>query len=266
MAHKKRVLLPRPLPLLLSLVFWIGLWWVLAAIFAKPLLLPTPPAVLKALVCLSATGEFWRTVATSLARILAGILAALLGGSLLAVLTAKSHICRALFSPLLTLFKATPVASVIFLVLLWVGRARVPLLIAFVMALPIVWSNVQEGILQTDRQLLEMATVFHLPRRKKLRYVHFPSVFPFFLAACRSALSLAWKAGIAAEVLCVPEHSIGRAIYEGKQYLLTDELFAWTLVVILISAAIEAGAMALLRMAGKQCERRERHADAEPSL
>lgn len=266
MVHKKRARFLRPLLVLLSLAFWVGLWWALAAVFAKPLLLPTPQAVVKTLFRLAGTGVFWRTIFTSLARILAGILAALLCGTLLAGLTAKSRVCHTLFAPLLTLFKATPVASVIFLVLLWVGRGRVPLLIAFIMALPIVWSNVQEGILQTDRQLLEMAKVFHLGFPQKLRYIHIPSVFPFFLAACRSALSLAWKAGVAAEVLCVPEHSIGRAIYEGKQYLLTDELFAWTLVVILISVAIESGAMALLRLAGKQRERRERNADAEPSL
>lgn len=266
MAHEQRARIPRPLLTLFSLAFWVGLWWVLAATFAKPLILPTPPAVLSALFRLAGTGEFWRTVFTSLARILAGILAALLCGALLAVLTVKSRVCHTLFAPLLTLFKATPVASVIFLVLLWVGRTRVPLLIAFIMALPIVWSNVQEGILQTDRQLVEMAKVFRLSFTKKLRYVQIPSVFPYFLAACRSALSLAWKAGVAAEVLCVPEHSIGRAIYEGKQYLLTDELFAWTLVVIFISVAIESGAMALLRLAGKQRERRGRDADAEPSL
>jgi NitT/TauT family transport system permease protein len=76
--------------------------------------------------------------------------------------------------------------------------------------------------------------------------VHIPSLFPYFLAACRSAIALAWKAGIAAEVLCSPVNSIGRYIYEGKQYLLTDELFAWTLVVILISALVEWCALRLL--------------------
>lgn len=254
MEHKLGTSLPRPLLVLISLIFWIGLWWLLAAMLAKPLLLPTPMAVLKALLHLAGGGEFWYTVFLSLGRILAGILAALFAGALLAVLTVKSALLHTLLSPLFSICKATPVASVIFLMLLFVGRERVPMLIAFIMALPIVWSNVQEGIRQTDSQLLEMAQVFQLGFFKKMWQIQLPSVFPYFLAACRSALSLAWKAGVAAEVLCVPEHSIGRAIYEGKQYLYTDELFAWTLVVILISMAVEAAAMWILRIAGKQAK------------
>ncbi len=252
---KKKLLLPRWSYLPLALFFWVGLWWLLAAIFDTPLLLPTPPAVIKTLWRLVRTALFWKTVLVSLARILLGIVLALIGGTLLAFLTFKSPFCHHLFSPLLTLFKATPVASVIFLVLLWIGRDTVPLFIAFVMALPIVWSNVQEGLLQTDRKLLEMAALFRVPQKEQILHIRIPSLFPYFLAACRSAIALAWKAGIAAEVLCSPVNSIGRYIYEGKQYLLTDELFAWTLVVILISAFVEWGALKLLKKAENPTKR-----------
>lgn len=244
---KKAFELPRWSYLPLSLLFWIGLWWLLALALNKPLLLPTPWAVLRTLASFIGAWSFWKTVLLSLARILLGIVSAMLIGTLLALLTVKSALAHHLFSPLLTLFKATPVASVIFLVLLWIGRNYVPLFIAFIMALPIVWSNVREGLLQTDKKLLEMAKAFKLSRREQLKSIRIPSLFPYFLAACRSAIALAWKAGIAAEVLCTPDPSIGRAIYEGKQYLLTNELFAWTLVVVLISALIEWGALTLLQ-------------------
>lgn len=244
--------LSTPLYTALSLLFWLGLWWVAAAAFNKPLLLPTPAIVLKRLGELAATALFWRTVATSLLRILLGIVAALICGALLAVLTVWSRFFHHLFSPLLNLFKATPVASVIFLMLLFIGRTRVPLVIAFMMALPIVWSNVREGLLATDRSLLEMATVFHLSPCKKLTRIRLPALLPYFLAAARTAIGLSWKAGVAAEVLCVPENSIGRAIFEGKQYLMTEDLFAWTLTVILISVAVEALALFLLRLGDKE--------------
>ncbi|MBR6726630.1 MAG: ABC transporter permease subunit, partial [Clostridia bacterium] len=253
----KKFRLPRSCYLPLSILFWVGVWWLLAAVFDKPLLLPTPWAVLCTLGELIQTGDFWATVALSLARILCGILLALLAGSLLALLTVKSPFCHHLFSPVLTLCKATPVASVIFLVLLWVGRDQVPLLIALVMALPIVWSNVREGLLQTDRKLLEMAQVFGLSKKDRLLAIRIPSLYPYFLAACRSAIALAWKAGIAAEVLCLPKSSIGLGIYEGKMYLETDRLFAWTLVVVVISALIEWGALALLKKAQKHTYKEE---------
>ena len=244
--------LSTPLYTALSLLFWLAVWLLAAIAFNKPLLLPTPATVLKRLGELAATALFWRTVATSLLRILLGIVAALVFGTLLAILTVWSRFFHHLFSPLLNLFKATPVASVIFLMLLFIGRTRVPLVIAFMMALPIVWSNVREGLVATDRQLLEMATVFRLSPWKKLTRIRLPALLPYFLAAARSAVSLSWKAGVAAEVLCVPENSIGRAIFEGKQYLMTEDLFAWTLTVILISVAVEALALTLLRLGDRE--------------
>ncbi len=240
---------------LFSILFWVGIWWLIAALFKKPLLLPTPAATLAALWELCGTLAFWQAVGTSLLRITLGILLALAGGSLLALLTVRVPFFHHLFSPILALFKATPVASVIFLILLWVGREQVPLLIAFMMALPIVWGNVREGLLQIDPQLLEMARVFEFSTPKRLTLIHLPSLLPYFLSASRSAISLAWKAGIAAEVLCVPENSIGRAIYEGNLYLLTADMFAYTLTVILISVAIEQGALALLRLSNKKAKR-----------
>ena len=241
----------------LCVAFWIALWWIVAAIFNKPLLLPTPLQTLKALGALAATGEFYLTVLLSLTRILLGILLAMIGGTLLALLTVRSALCHHLFSPLLALFKATPVASVIFLILLWVGRDNVPLWIAFMMAFPIVWSNVREGLLQTDRQLLEMAKLFDVPKGRVLVKLRLPALAPYFLSASRSAIALAWKAGIAAEVLCVPARSIGRAIYEGKTYMMTEELFAWTFLVVVISVLIEQGALALLRRAQRALAARE---------
>ena len=249
--------IPRRLYLPLSILFWTGVWWLIATILNKPLLLPTPIAVIKTIGILALTGDFWLAILISLIRILLGIALALLFGVLLAMLTVKSPFCHHLFAPLLTLCKATPVASVIFLVLLWVGRDRVPLFIAFIMALPIVWSNVREGLLQTDKKLLEMAKIFKLSGRQQLISIRSPSLFPYFLAACRSAIALAWKAGIAAEVLCLPKRSIGLGIYDGKMYLETDALFAWTLVVILISALVEWGALALLKKAQKHTYREE---------
>ncbi len=243
---KKALKIPPRLYPWLAIAFWVGLWWLIAAIYKKPVVLPTPLDTLKALLVLCKTTEFYLSVALSLLRILLGILAALLAGVLLALFTAKSAFARHLFSPVLTLFKATPVASFIFLLLLWVARSYIPFLIAFMMALPIVWANVHEGLLQTDRRLLEMARVFQVPKKRVLMQIRLPSLRSYFLAAARSAISLAWKAGIAAEVLCTPDHSIGRAIFEGKLYLMTEEMFAWTAVVILISILIERGVLALL--------------------
>ena len=233
-----KTLLKRAVPLL-SLLFWILVWLLLALLLNKPLLLPTPMAVAKKLFVLAGEGDFWLTVVFSLLRIAAGIISALILGTLLALLTVRFSLFHHLFAPPLEILKTTPVAAVIFLLLLFMGRDTVPLFIAFAMALPIVWSNVREGLLSLDPALFEMAAVFRVPTKRRFSAIVLPSVLPYLLAACRAAFGLAFKAGVAAEVLAVPERSLGRAIYESKLYLQTEELFAYTLTVVLLSVVIE---------------------------
>ena len=231
---------------ILGIGFWVLLWQLVATLLAKPLLLPTPLATLTRLFCLAGTPSFWQTVGGSLLRVLCGVLLALLLGTLLAWMTLHIKPLYHLISPLLSLFKSVPVVSVIFLLLLFVGRNFLPLFIAFMMTLPIVFANAREGLLQQDKDLLSMAETFRVPRTRMLKKLHLPMLSPYLLAAARSAISLGWKAGIAAEVLALTKNSIGLAIYEGRYYLETENLFAYTLAVLLISVAIERVALLLL--------------------
>jgi NitT/TauT family transport system permease protein len=228
----------------IALVFWLGLWAILARLVAKPLLLPGPWMVAKRLFQLVQTISFWRITALTLVRILLGALAAVAAGTVLAGLTERFSLLRTLFAPLLTMVKATPVASFILLFLIWIGRDILPSVIVFLMVLPVVWSNLSAGIAATDRRLLELAQVYGFSPWRTLRRVYVPSVLPYFLSACKTGFGLAWKAGVAAEVLVVPKMAIGRELYEAKLYLETVDLFAWTVVVILCSLLLEKALVA----------------------
>ena len=219
--------------------FWVGLWWLLAALVQQEILIPTPLVVLKTTLKLLPEALFWRSVAFSLLRICVGFLTAMAVGTVLAVLTYRFSLVRALFSPLLHIIRAAPVASFIILALVWIDYDIIPAFIAFLMVLPIVWINMEEGIRQTDRHLLEMAALYRVPKRRVLSRLYLPAVKPFFLTACLNGLSFAWKSGVAAEVICRPEFAIGNRLQAAKLLLETPEVFAWTAVVILLSLLLE---------------------------
>ena len=232
---------------LLATLFWVAAWHMLSLWVDNPLLLPGPVRVLGRFFALMGEASFWEITAASLGRILLGALGGMLLGTGLAVLTVASPLADALVAPMMTAIQAAPVASFAILVLIWLDRDYVPVLICGMMVLPVVWSNVCTGIRQTDPQLLELAKVYRLPRRKVLQRIYVPSVLPYFRAACGSALGLGWKAGIAAEVLTVPKISIGKMISESKLYLMTEDLFAWTLAVVLLSLVLQRLLLRLLR-------------------
>ena len=230
-----------------ALVFWLAVWYLAALWVNNPLLLPTPVDVLRRLGQLALTAPFWQITFPSIGRILLGVVSGVALGVGLAVLTSISRIAEMLVAPAMTSMQATPVASFAILVLIWVDRDFVPVLICAMMVLPVIHGSVSTGIRMTDSKLLEMAKVSRLPKLRILRRIYVPSVMPFFRTSSVSALSLGWKAGIAAEVLTVPKASIGRMLSEGKLYVMTEDMFAWTVTIVVLSLLLQRLMLRLMK-------------------
>jgi NitT/TauT family transport system permease protein len=232
--------------------FWLAVWQMGSMALGQPLLLPSPVSALACLARLAVTAAFWRAVGWSAARILGGFLIACFAGVLLAVPAGRWRWVRELLAPLMAAVKAVPVVSFIILALVWLNSRQLPLFIAGLMVLPQVYFNVLTGIDQTDRQLLEMARVFRVPVRRQLWGIWLPQVLPYFRTAASLGLGLCWKAGVAAEVIGLPSGSLGERLYTAKVYFQTPELFAWTAVIVAVSAAFEKLFLVLVdALAGK---------------
>ena len=232
--------------LLLPPVFWLGVWQLCALLVDRSmggrgneLLLPYPATVLAALTHLAGTGEFWESVLLSLLRVLAGLVVGAGLGGLAAALTCAGAWADRLLSPAIRVVRAAPVASFILLVLLWTGRDRVPVVIVALMVLPVVWDSLSQGIRATDAQWLELARAYRFSRWKTVRLIYLPGLRPHLSAALTTATGLAWKSGVAAEVLCLPSTALGTEIYQTKYYLEIPELFAWTGVAVALSLLLE---------------------------
>jgi NitT/TauT family transport system permease protein len=226
---------------------WIAIWQAVYLGVGQDVLFASPGQVVARLTQLVLLRDFWMTVGASLGRILAGLSLGIAAGVALAILTSSSSLISDFFKPLIGMIQSTPVTSFIVLAMLWISRGRVPVFISFLSVLPVIWANVSEGIRRRDRRLLEMASVFRMKRITRLRLVDTPQVLPYFMAAFNSALGLAWKAGITAEVIGNPRFSIGGQIYSAKIYLETVDLFVWTAVLIMISALLEKAFRRLVR-------------------
>ena len=222
-------------------IFWIGAWEILCLAVASELLLPSPLRVVTVWFDLVKTSTFWVATGYSLRRISVGFLLAVLCGCLLAAFTARVKLAKALITPILKVIRAAPVASFIILALVWIKTDSLPLWISFLMVLPIVWSNVEEGIIQVDPKLLELATVYHLPKKTIWKDIRLPSLLPYLMSAMKTGMGFAWKSGIAAEIICRPDYSVGTFLQQAKMNLETPDVFAWTATVILLSVLLAKG-------------------------
>lgn len=231
---------------LAAVVFWLAVWQCAAMAVGQEVFLVSPVQVMQTLVRLLPQAAFWQRVGFSSGRILLGFALGAMCGVLLAVCAEASPLADILLAPVMQLVKATPVASFIILALVWVRGASLSVLISFLMVLPVLYGAVRTGIRGADPHLLEMARVFRLPLGRRIRAVWLPAVLPAFRQGCSVALGICWKSGIAAEVIGLPNGSIGDALYRAKITLSTGELFAWTFVIILLSAGFEKLFLALV--------------------
>ena len=219
--------------------FWLAVWQCAAMAVGQEVFLVSPVQAVRTLLQLLPQAEFWQRVGFSSGRILLGFELGVAVSIVLAVAAQAWHTADVLLAPVLQLVKATPVASFIILALVWVRGSALSVLISFLMVLPVLYGAVRTGIQSADPQLLEMTKVFHLPLGRRLRAVWLPAVLPAFRQGCSVALGICWKSGVAAEVIGLPNGSIGDALYRAKITLSTGELLAWTFVIILLSAGFE---------------------------
>ena len=155
-------------------LIWLCLWQVAAMIVSSPLLLPTPIAVAARILELCATSALYITLLSSFARIILGLIIGVALGVVGGTVTARHRLAKEFFAPVLAVIKSTPIASFIILILLWLDRDSVPVVISLLVVLPVVWSNVEAGILNTDKALLEMARAYKMRRGAMIKHIYLP--------------------------------------------------------------------------------------------
>lgn len=229
-------------PLLVRLgavVIALLVWWAAALMLHQSLLLPSPWEVLLRFGSIWREKGFFARILFSLLRIVGGFLLAFVLGTLLAALAGRFRLAEVLLRPFMVTVKTVPVASFIILALIWLSSKQLSTFISFLMVLPVIYTNLLGGIHGSDPKLKEMADLYGLHGLKRLNGLWLPQLKESLKSALKLSLGLAWKAGIAAEVIGLPQGSIGDALYQAKAYLTTVDLMVWTVIIVIISVGFE---------------------------
>lgn len=231
-----------------SVLLALAVWQGISMAVDMEIFLTSPLKVIARLGTIWREPGFFSTVLFSVRRIFGGFLLAFLAGLLLGGLAGRFRAVETLLWPWVLAAKTVPIASFIILSLLWLNYSQLTVFIAFLIGFPVIYSNVLQGVKSMDRSLPEMAQVFQVRGLRKLRFIVIPAVFPYLVSASGTAVGMAWKAGVAAEVIGVISGSIGLKLYDAKIYFKNADLLCWTIIIILLSVAGEKLFTGLLRL------------------
>ena len=239
MQDKKQITLNNKIEKVMAVAAAVLLWQLAAVLIGEEILLVSPLKVVSRLSELVFEAEFWGAVLFSFKRITLGFILAVASGILLAVMAYHFHIVEIFLWPYMAVIKAIPVASFIILCLIWLTSSSLPVFISFLIVLPVIYTNMLQGFKSTDNKMLEMAKTFRLSFGKKLHYIYMPKLKPYIVSALSVSLGLAWKSGVAAEIIAISDGSMGEMLYNAKLYLATADLFSWTVTIVIVSIIFE---------------------------
>lgn len=201
--------------------------------------LPSPWAVVTGFVEIVRTGEIWRHTAASLLRIVVGFGAAVGISLLMGLAGFVSPVARGVVQDFLAVLNATSVFVWIVISIIWFGLSNwAPIFTTFMITLPVVASNIVEGVASVDRRLLEMGDVYRLDGRQKFRAIVIPSTLPYLVAGMKIGFGLALKVSVVAEIFGVTT-GIGYVMNYSREILATQMVFVWAGVMILVMMATD---------------------------
>jgi len=229
-----RLHLPTLAVAIVILAAWSALSWRYGAF-----VLPSPPSVFYGLGDILRSGEIWRHTGASLARIAVGFGGAVVAAVLLGLLAFVSRLARGVVADGLAVLNSTSVFVWIVISIIWFGLSNwAPIFTTFMITLPVVASNIVEGVASVDHRLLEMGDVYRLSGGRKFRAIVVPSTLPYLVAGMKVGFGLALKVSVVAEIFGVTS-GIGYIMNYSREILATQMVFVWALVMIMVMTATD---------------------------
>lgn len=230
----------------LAVLFWLAAWQAAAWIVNRPLLLAGPLETLAALGQLVVTPGYWASVGLSALHIALGFFVGLLLGLGLAVPAARHPVLGSFLEPPLLALKAVPVACLVVILLLWVGSAGVGVACTFIVVLPAYYFSALGALQSRNKTLEDALSVQGLRGSRKALALLWPQMIGYLSATSKVCVGMAWKAGVAAELIALSGITLGAQVYQAKLLLETSQLMAWTVTIVACAYLSERLFLALL--------------------
>lgn len=239
----KNKYLPTVLAVSLILIGWqlLALWFGYSEIF------PTVDKLFVSTLKLLGKESFYTALLFTVLRGGVGFVIAASVAFFCGSLAAFSSFWNRFFTPFVVIIRSVPVISIVLVALLWFSPGNLPVFIAFLTMFPVIYQSVVSSLLSVDRRLVEMAESFGYTRWQKTLAIYLPQVKMIILGGFSTATGFGWRAVIIGEALSQPLYGIGSGMKMAQVYVNVSELFAWTLMAVLVSYLFEI----LIRRMGK---------------
>lgn len=235
-------------------IITIFLIWLFASlIINNEIALPSIGKVFIALKNLSLTGNTYIILLYTLLRIIISLILGILFGIVLGVLSAFYDWFYYFISPFIKIMRALPIASIILIILILFGYRGFgdltfsPIIVTLLLVIPLVFEAVYRGIKNIDVDLINVGRLYTKNKFDMAKRVYIPLIRNELSIAIVQSVGLSFKAMVMAEYVSQTQTSIGYSLLNAKANLDYNYVFAWTIILIIISILIEVLSKQLIK-------------------
>lgn len=228
-----------------SIFIWILIWSILSTIIDNDIYLPKINDVFESLYNIIRDENFIKNVLRTTVSAIFSFTVAIIISVMIGVCASANKYVYNFVYPLVSLLKSIPTIIFILVALIWFKKEYVSLLVGFVIVFPLLYEGVISSILNVDKNLINMAKAYKFNFKVILRNIYMPSILKGISDRSCSSIALVLKLVIASEVYSQPKYGIGALVQSSKMNFNMDEIFAWIIIIILISIFIDIACKAI---------------------
>lgn len=224
---------------LLSCVFFIGLWQSIAIIINNDIYIPRIQQVIEAINLIFKEQNFMKIILNSFYRTMLSYILALIFSMILGVLGVVYPFFHYLMQPINSFGKTIPTLVLVVLSLVWFDKDKTPFVVGVAITFPILYEGIRNSLMQIDKKIIDMTKIYEVSLKDKIKKIYLPVMKFYFMSIFVSTFSLTFKVVIAGEVHGQPKFGIGSQIQLEKVNFNTSGIFAWIVIIVIISLVLE---------------------------
>jgi len=224
---------------LISCLFFIGLWQVIAIIINNDIYIPKIQQVIEAIKLIFMEQSFWKVILSSFYRTILSYMLALVFSMTLGVLGAVYPFFQYLMQPVNSFAKTIPTMVLVVLLLVWFDKDITPFAVGFAIIFPVLYEGIRNSLMQIDKKMIDMTKIYEVSLKDKIKKIYVPVMKFYFMSIFVSTFSLTFKVVITGEVYGQPKFGIGSQIQLEKVNFNAPGIFAWIVIIVIISLVLE---------------------------
>jgi len=218
----------------------VGIWW-LSSLSVPHYILPGPTRVWEALQLITGNGDLWGNLGITFWRVAVGFVFATLVGLPFGIVLGANRRAGDFFEPVIPVLNTVSSAIWAIFAIIWFGISNATtIFVVFMTAMPLIITNVWQGTRTVNADFIELAQVLRMPDWKVMTKIYLPTILPYFFSGARLAFGFGWRVSLVAETIG-SSSGVGYRLRQAADLIRTDQVFAWTLTLVIMMATIEMG-------------------------